>query len=133
MTTRKYPNLRVLVVDDDALTSQLVKAVLENLGVSTVDHAADGAKAMSMVKAAPEPYGLIICDWMMPVMTGLEFLEKFRAADKTTPFVMLTAKTETQEFNKAKSMGADYFLMKPLDVDGLQLRLGTIVSKAAQL
>jgi len=124
-------SLRVLVVDDEQVNRDLVTIVLESLGVSQIDKATDGADALNRVQTATEPYGLIICDWDMPNMTGVEFLEAIRTDGKTMPFVMLTARTGTAEFNDAKRKGADYFLMKPLDVDGLQLRMGSIVSKAA--
>jgi len=80
---------------------------------------------------AATPFDLVICDWSMPNMDGMEFLQWFRATHPKTPFVMLTAKTGALEFNKAKQAGADYFLMKPLLPDDLKLRLKGIIDTLA--
>jgi CheY-like chemotaxis protein len=121
--------LRVLIVEDAPLVAKLIRMVLGGLGVTHVTLAADGAEALAKIDQAGDasPFGLVICDWMMPGMDGITFLGKFRALDKTTPFVMLTAKTDATEFHEAKRAGASYFLMKPLEPDELELRLLAVI------
>lgn len=119
--------LRVLIIDDAPLGSKLIKVVLGTLGVTRMTIATDGAEALRKIDEAAQPFGLVICDWMMPGMDGITFLEKFRSADKDTPFVMLTAKTEAADFGTAKRLGANYFLMKPLEPDALEMRLEAVL------
>ena len=80
-----------------------------------------------MVKNAEESFGLVISDWMMPGMDGIEFLERFRRDNQNTPFIMLTAKTAAKDFQKAKELGANYFLMKPLTADEMGIRIQGVI------
>lgn len=119
--------LKALIVEDDAPIATMIKAVLGQIGITKVTISGDGKQAVKMVQVAATPYDLVICDWSMPNMDGMEFLEWFRERHPKTPFVMLTAKTGALEFNQAKRKGADYFLMKPLLPEDLLLRLKGIV------
>ena len=116
----------VLVVDDEPQMVKIVEGVLSILGVTNVSTATDGQEALDVVKAASKPFDLVICDWQMPNMDGLEFLEAFRAEYPGTSFVMLTAKTDVQAFNAAKRSGATYFFMKPIDAADLKSRLSSL-------
>jgi CheY-like chemotaxis protein len=116
----------VLVVDDEPQMVKIVEGVLGILGVGSVATAADGREALDLVKSSVKPFDLVICDWQMPNMDGLEFLEAFRADYPGTSFVMLTAKTDVQAFNSAKRSGATYFFMKPIDAGDLKSRLSSL-------
>ena len=85
------PNIKVLVVDDFATMRKVVRNMLRQLGVDKVNEAENGEEAFRMVKAGN--FGLIVSDWNMPVMTGLEFLKAVRADEstKSIPFLMVTA------------------------------------------
>ena len=122
---------RVLIVEDDAPIANMIKAVLGQIGIVHVTISGDGRQAVKMVALAAKPFDLVVCDWSMPNMNGLEFLEWFRKQHPDTPFVMLTAKTGALEFNQAKRSGADYFLMKPLLPEDLMIRLKGIVDTLA--
>jgi len=115
-TSKKISEIRGLIVEDAGLISRVIAAVLKNIGVVTV---------------AAVPFDFIVCDWSMPNMDGLQFLKWFRARQAKTPFVMLTAKTGPQEFHQAKIQGVDYFLMKPLSHEDLQLRLKGVIDTLA--
>ena len=119
--------LRALVVDDDLQIARLIEITLSQLGISDITVVNDGVQALAQVEAVQQPFSFIVCDWMMPNMDGIEFLERFRKIHPDTPFVMLTAKTEASDFYKAKQLGANYFLMKPLAPDDLQLRLQGVI------
>ena len=116
----------VLVVDDEPAIVSMVQAVLGILGVTNVSTAADGREALDLVRSAEKPFDLVVCDWQMPNMDGLQFLEAFRADYPGTTFVMLTAKTDVQAFNSAKRSGATYFFMKPIDAGDLKSRLSSL-------
>ena len=106
--------------------AELVRTVLNSLGVPDVTVANDGQAALKIVKDGGQPFGLVVSDWIMPNMNGLEFLESFRTDYPGTPFVMLTAKTDVEAFNAAKRTGATYFFMKPIEAEDLKARLDSL-------
>jgi two-component system, chemotaxis family, chemotaxis protein CheY len=116
----------VLVVDDEPQMVGIIEGVLGILGVSKVETATDGKEALDLVKAGTTPFDLVICDWQMPNMDGLQFLDAFRGEYPGTTFVMLTAKTDVKAFNDAKRSGATYFFMKPIDAGDLKSRLSSL-------
>ena len=122
--------LRALVVDVDSQIARLIEATLSQLGISDITIVNDGAQALARVETVQQPFSFVVCDWMMPNMDGLEFLERFRNIHPDIPFVMLTAKTDASAFNKAKRLGANYFLMKPLAPDDLKMRLKAVIDVA---
>lgn len=115
---------RILVVEDDPISSILLKTVLEKLGYETVI-AGDGNEAWDEFNK--EPARLIVSDWMMPGMDGLGLCEKVRARSRTlyTYFILLTANRTTPEnYALAAAAGVDDFLTKPLDREAIRMRLG---------
>jgi len=115
--------LRALIVEDDSQIARLIEATLSQLGISVITMATDGVQAVKRLDSAKQDFSFVVCDWMMPNMDGLEFLELFRKRHPDIPFVMLTAKTSAVDFNNAKRLGANYFLMKPLTPDNMRTRL----------
>lgn len=131
MTNRT--NLNVLVIDDEALIQKLIKSTLNLMGVRNIEVALDGSaglKAVQLKERAGEPFNVIICDWDMPVMDGISFLETFRKNNKNAVVIMVTARTSPMDFAKAKNKGADYFFMKPLDMTMLKIRLAAALDAA---
>lgn len=120
-----------LVVDDDSAIRNLVNLVLQSIDVGQVLMAPDGQSALDLVNNRGAEVNLVICDMMMPGMDGLTFLEKFRVLKPQVPFVMLSAKSDSVNFNKAKSAGADYYFMKPLDPSDLAARIESIIQTRA--
>lgn len=127
-------DMNVLVIDDSVQIQKLIKSTLSVLGIRQVSTALDGQEALKAVdskkQAGDEPFSLIICDWDMPVMDGITFIETFRKTDKNAVVIMVTARTSTADFNQAKIKGADYFFMKPLDLDMLKIRLAGALDAA---
>lgn len=113
---RKIPS--VLVVDDDPADAMIIRGWLEGIGlsVSTVLSAEEAAKTLTGKLA-----DLIILDWMMPNMTGLEFLKKLGANPqwRAVPVIMVTAKQSSHSLDQSLSEGARDYIRKP--VDGLEL------------
>ncbi|MFW8593845.1 PP2C family protein-serine/threonine phosphatase [Cribrihabitans neustonicus] len=113
---------RVLVVDDSRLQRRILVASLKKWGF-TVTEAESGEEAMEI--CANEPPDLILSDWMMPGMNGLEFCRSFRAQSKDdyAYFILLTSKSEKNEVAEGLDAGADDFLTKPVSSDELRARI----------
>jgi CheY-like chemotaxis protein len=126
-------DLNVLIVDDEQTIQNLVKSVLISMGIRKIDIVSDGRAALQAVAKktqASDAINVIICDWDMPVMDGISFVEAFRKTDEKAVIIMVTARNSTTDFNIAKQKGADYFFMKPLEANMLKIRLGGALDAA---
>lgn len=106
-------SIRVLVVDDFATMRRIVKGVLKQLGFSKIIEAQDGTDALDVLKK--EEVGLIVSDWNMPNMTGLDLLKAVRGDDslKGIPFVMVTAEGMKENVVEAVKAGVTNYIIKP--------------------
>ena len=112
-------NINVLVVDDFETMRRIVKSSLKKLGFSNVIEAEDGKVALR--KLEKEKIGLIISDWIMPNMTGIELLRAVRSDDrfKEIPFIMLTTEGKKQDVIEAVNAGVSNYIVKPFNPDTL--------------
>ncbi|MEO1107320.1 MAG: SpoIIE family protein phosphatase [Pseudomonadota bacterium] len=113
---------KVLVVDDSRLQRRILVASLKKWGFEVLE-ADNGEKALELcAEFAPD---LVLSDWVMPGMSGLEFCRDFRALDSEhySYFILLTSKSEKQEVARGLDAGADDFLIKPLEADELRARI----------
>ena len=103
---------RILLAEDEEVLRMLVVDTLEDEDY-IVDEAADGGEALDLFQK--NQYDLIILDYMMPVYTGLEVIEKIRTAEinEHTNILMLSAKSQVSEQERTLQAGADYFMPKP--------------------
>ena len=121
-----YANKSVLVVDDFKMTIRIVHNLLRQIGFSDLDEAANGAEALGKLRS--KSYDLIISDWNMEPMTGIELLRAVRA-DRTlaqTPFIMITAESKTENVIAAKPAGANNFIVKPFSAEKLGDKVSAI-------
>jgi two-component system, chemotaxis family, chemotaxis protein CheY len=107
------PSMSVLLVDDSKLMINIIRGLLQHLGISDVDDANDGASALTKMRS--KRYGLVISDWNMAPMSGYELLRELRndAALKRTPFIMVTSESKTENVIAAKKAGVDNYIVKP--------------------
>jgi two-component system cell cycle response regulator len=115
--------LRVLIVEDDAVSRTILKRSVEKFGHEVLA-AADGLEAWELFQREPE-LDLIISDWMMPGIDGPELCRRVRKANGAwyTFFVFLTALGDKEHLIEGMQAGADEYLAKPLDSEQLQVRL----------
>lgn len=107
--------LKVLVVDDMMTMRKIIMNAIKNLGFNDMVDAVDGAKAWEILTSSYPPIGLIISDWNMPNMTGLELLKKVRADEKlkNLPFVLVTAESNKTQVVEAIKAGVTNYVVKP--------------------
>lgn len=115
--------INILVVDDMEAIRSMVKACLRNLGALNIDIAIDGDDAWK--KLNQKNYHLVVSDWDMPKMSGLQLLQKVRGCDehKHIPFLLLTASTEKDRVISAINSGVNDYLTKPFTQKDLEYRV----------
>ncbi|WP_347723516.1 response regulator transcription factor [Lysinibacillus capsici] len=102
---------RILVVDDEEILRMLIRETLEDLEFD-IDEAEDGEEALK--KMMESSYDLMILDYMMPNLTGIEVIELLPPEIKMSmPILMLTAKSQESDRQKVFDLGVDYFMSKP--------------------
>lgn len=120
------PSTPILVVDDYQTMIRIIRNLLKQLGFEDVDDATDGVEAMS--KLRKRKYGLIISDWNMEPMTGYDLLKTVRSDEalKTTPFIMVTAESKTDNVIAAKKAGVSSYIVKPFNAQTLKAKIESI-------
>jgi len=112
--------MKVLVVDDFATMRKIIKNVLKQIDIEDVLEAESGKHALTVLKG--DPVDLIISDWIMPEMTGIEFLKACKSDDayKSIPFIMVTAEAQKDNIMEAIKSGVDNYIVKPFTPDKLK-------------
>ena len=120
-------SMPVLIVDDYATMLRIVKNLLKQIGFNNVDEATDGGEALQMMKR--KKYGLVISDWNMTPVTGIELLRSVRQdADlKPTPFIMVTAESKTDNVVEAKNAGVSNYIVKPFSSEILKGKIASVL------
>ncbi len=122
-------NMSVLIVDDYKTMLRIVRNLLRQLGFMNVEEASDGAAALAKARSAN--FGLIISDWNMEPMTGLQLLKEVRSDDslKQVPFIMITAESKTENVIAAKEAGVNNYIVKPFNAETLKTKMGAVLGE----
>ncbi|MDQ6647727.1 MAG: chemotaxis response regulator CheY [Pseudomonadota bacterium] len=126
-------NMKILVVDDFSTMRRIVRNLLVELGFSNplIQEADDGASAMVMLKS--QPFDMVVTDWNMPNMTGIELLRAIRAeaALKGMPVLMVTAENNRDQIIAAAQAGVNGYIVKPFTAVTLKEKLTKIFERIA--
>ncbi len=109
----EFEKLRVLVVDDEEEIRDLIQEILRDLGIVRVHLAENGEMAWQRLSRSELDYDLVISDWLMPRMDGLELLQKMRQFGSETLFMMLTVKVTGEAVAAAVESGVTLYVAKP--------------------
>ncbi len=122
-------SMPVPVVDDYQRMIRIIRNLLNQLGFKNMDEAKDGRQALE--KHQGGKFGLVISDWNMEPMTGYELLQQVRASDalKTTPFIMVTAESKTENVIAAKKAGVNNYIVKPVNAETLKGKLKFVLGE----
>lgn len=122
-------SMKVLVVDDFATMRRILKGVLKEIGFTKIVEADDGSTALAVLKK--DKVGLIVSDWNMPEVSGLELLKAVRGDDsmKNVPFLMVTAEGQKDSVVQAVQAGVDNYIVKPFTADTIKEKLEQIFHK----
>ena len=120
-------SMPVLIVDDYNTMVRIIRNLLKQLGFVNIDDANDGSAALT--KMRERKYGLVISDWNMEPMTGLQLLKEVRADErlKGVPFIMVTAESKTENVVAAKAAGVNNYIVKPFNAATLKTKLASVI------
>jgi two-component system chemotaxis response regulator CheY len=122
------PNLKILVVDDFATMRRIIRNLLQDLGFTNVSEADDGNTAWPILQAGQ--FDLLITDWNMPGMAGLDLLKAVRADARLAklPVLMLTAEAKREQIVEAAQAGVNGYVIKPFTAETLKAKLDKILA-----
>lgn len=120
-------DMPILIVDDYKTMLRIVRNLLKQLGFENVDEALDGNEALEKLKTST--YNLVISDWNMEPMNGLDLLRQIRTLEdyKNLPFIMVTAESKTESVMAAKDAGVSNYIVKPFNAATLKSKLQSVL------
>ena len=123
-------NMNILIVDDYKTMLRIIRNLLKQLEFDNVEEASDGSEALAKLRAGN--FGLVISDWNMEPMTGLELLKEVRADQrlKNLPFIMITAESKTENVVAAKQAGVSNYIVKPFNAETLRDKIEKVLGHA---
>ncbi|MBP7253089.1 MAG: response regulator [Alphaproteobacteria bacterium] len=120
-------NMNILIVDDYKTMLRIISNLLKQLGFKNIEEATDGSEALRKLREGN--FNLVISDWNMAPMTGLQLLKEVRADAKLKPlpFIMVTAESKTENVVEAKTAGVSNYIVKPFNAETLKLKLTAVL------
>ncbi|RZB35769.1 MAG: two-component system, chemotaxis family, chemotaxis protein CheY [Desulfobacteraceae bacterium Eth-SRB2] len=119
-------NMKVLIVDDFATMRKILKNILKKIGLKNISEADDGKSALKILKK--ENFDLILSDWNMPEISGLELLNRVKSDNelKNIPFVMVTAEAQKDNILEAVKAGVNSYIVKPFTPETVREKLNKV-------
>ncbi|PIE71472.1 MAG: response regulator [Deltaproteobacteria bacterium] len=120
-------SIKVLIIDDFSTMRRILKNILKQLGFTNITEADDGTTALEVLQK--QDVDLIISDWNMPKMTGIDLLKRVRADArlKNIPFLMVTAEAQKQNVIEAVQAGVSNYVVKPFTAESISNKLEKIL------
>jgi len=127
--TDEKKDMSILIVDDYKTMLRIIRNLLNEVGFRNIDEATDGVTALESLRT--RPYDLVISDWNMEPMTGLELLKTVRADNslKKLPFIMVTAEAKTENVVAAKQAGVNNYIVNPFNAATLRSKLTAVIGE----
>jgi len=125
-------SLSVLVVDDFSTMTRIIRNLLRQIGFADVDEANGGATALAKMQI--KRYGLVISDWNMEPMTGIDLLRQMRADPGLgeIPFIIVTAESRAKNVIVAKEAGVNNYIVKPFNAQTLKAKIEAVFAEKAE-
>ena len=120
-------SMNVLIVDDYKTMLRIIRNLLKQIDLVNIEEASDGAEALGKLRAGQ--FGLVISDWNMAGMSGIDLLREVRADPqlKQTPFIMITAESKTENVIAAKAAGVSNYIVKPFNAETLREKIEKVL------
>lgn len=123
--------MRVLIVEDQQEARSMLRNMLLELGINQIFEASDGRDALTFLDSAMDLIDMVICDWNMPRMNGVELLRQLRTVNPEVPFLMITGRGDMQSVVEAKGSGVSGYIRKPFSPAQLEVKLRVMKQKVA--
>lgn len=124
-----FSDLKILLVEDQDDAREMLRDMMNQLGITQIFEAADGTEALKFLESAYDFIDLVICDWNMPEKSGVEVLKELREVNKSLPFLMVTGRKDMDSVVEAKSSGVTAYISKPFSDKQLEAKLRVILHK----
>ena len=121
-----FAEYQVIIAEDEPMATKLAQGALKLMGFRRIFHAPDGLKALKLLKELDGDVQLIVSDWNMPEINGLEFLKAVRKTFPNMRFVMLTGNANKDFVIAARKYGVDDYIAKPFTPDQLKQKIEAI-------
>ncbi len=131
MAKDSLKDLKILIVDDQQEARTMLRNMLMNMGITQVFESPDGRNALNFVDTAYDFVNLVLCDWNMPALTGIELLRQLRSVDPDIPFLMITGRGDMESVVEAKASGVTGYIRKPYSPAQLEAKLRILLQKMA--
>ncbi len=121
--------MKILIVDDFSTMRRIIKNLLRDLGFNNTQEADDGQTAWPMLQTGN--FDFLVTDWNMPIMTGIELLEKVRASDElaSLPVLLVTAEAKKEQIVQAAQAGVNGYVVKPFTAITLKEKIDKIFER----
>jgi len=128
--SKDFSSYQVLIADNDRGERRQIIRVLTDAGFIKFDEADDGHTAIGRIKEKPTPYDLVICDFNMPTLTGLDLLKLLRADEKynAMPFIMVNDKGSKSCIQNAMAAGVNAYIVKPVNGENLLPKIALLIN-----
>ena len=122
-------NMNVLIVDDYKTMLRILRNLLKQLNFNNIEEATDGSMALDILRS--KNIGMVISDWNMEPMTGIQLLREVRSTDslKHLPFIMITAESKSENVIAAKQAGVSNYIVKPFNAETLKTKMQSVLGE----
>lgn len=127
---KRLEDIRILIIDDEREARSMLRNMLIELGVTQVFESPDGRQGLEFMDSVPEYVDMVICDWNMPKLSGIELLRQLRSVCADIPFLMVTGRSDIESVIEAKKSGVTGYIAKPFSHKELRDKLGKVMQKS---
>jgi len=120
---KRFAKMGALIVNSESGIVSIVTTILQSMGMSHIERALDGDKAMALFAEDAYFVNFVVCDWVMLEMTGLQLVEKIRAVNATIPILILSGDASIEIVKAALAAGVSQFIAKPFSAGDMQKRV----------
>jgi two-component system chemotaxis response regulator CheY len=118
-----------MIIDDQVAARSMLKKMLKDIQINQVYESASAQDGLKLLDNAPDMVDLVICDWNMPGMTGIELLRQVRSVGSEVPFLLLTGRSDADSVIEARDAGVSGYIAKPYSRDQLEAKIRIVMSK----
>jgi len=122
--------IKILIIDDQQDARAMMRNMLAELGITQIFEANDGRQGLQFLDSAFDFVDIVMCDWNMPHMSGIELLRQLRTVDPDVPFMMVTGRGDMDSVFEAKGSGVSGYILKPFSLTQLEAKLRILMQRA---